>query len=169
LPPDADQFTQQRQVIDLLRQLARCEEPGAVLRQLRQIAGAAQLAQRLIAFEIGLQRNWAGGGVAFQKLENTLIDALVERLEKMFRPQRGAQFFDHAIVDQDRAKEGGLGFDIGRQPCGLCSFGFSLGPGNHIGFGHAPLLRAGPAEAKGQCWQIWRTWLWIAGMAHGNA
>ena len=110
--PDADQFAQQRQIVNLLCQLARGEQAGAAGGQLRQIGRAAQVFQRLVRFEIGTQGDRRGGGVAFDQHQHAFVNAGVQGFEEMFWPDRHRQFLDHPVIDQHRAQKRRFGFEI---------------------------------------------------------
>ena len=86
-----------------------------VRRQPREVGGAAQLLEMLVAFEIGLQRHRAGGGPTLHHGKEALHDLLVRGHEEVFGPQRVGQFLVDAVVDQDRAQKRGFGFHVGRQ------------------------------------------------------
>ena len=136
-PANAHQFAQKRQIINLLRQFARREKPCAVRGQLREIFGSAKLFQCLIGLEMRTQGDRRSGRIAFDQRENALINTLVQRFEKMLGPDRGLQFLDHAIVDQNRAQKRGLRLEVGGEfaPafCGV------FDKGDWGGFGHRHL------------------------------
>ena len=61
----ADEFAQQRQVVDLLGQFARMQQALAIRGKLREIGDPAQLLERFVAFEIGLESDRRGNRIAF--------------------------------------------------------------------------------------------------------
>ena len=144
IAPHAHQFAQQREVIDLVGQFARVQQALAVGRQLRQIGRAPQLLQRLVALEIGLERNRRRHRIAVQQLEHAFIDALVHRLVEMIRHQRRGQFLDHLVVDQHGAQKGRFRFQVGGQHGTFRRSGIGriVGAEEEIGIGHARLMPA---------------------------
>ena len=143
IAPDADQFAQQRKVVDLFGQLARVEQALPVGGQLREIGHPAQLLERFVGFEIGPQRDRRGDRIAIEQPQDALVDALVHRLVEMLRHQRRGQFLDHLVVDQHRAEERGFGFEVGGQHGALRRFRGSriVGGDKKVGIGHRALMR----------------------------
>src|SRR3546814_7211113 len=64
---DVDQFAQQREVVDLPREVACADQPGAAAGKLREIADAADRLHRLVILEIGLQRHRGCDAVALDQ------------------------------------------------------------------------------------------------------
>ena len=152
--PHADQFAQQREIVDLPCQFARGEQALAIGGQLGEIDRPAQRLQRLVLFEIGFQRHRSGDRVALDQFQHAFVDALVDGFVEMARTDRGLQFLDHLIVDQDRAEKRGFGFEIRRQSAGLLPFrGCGLvrigGAQEDRGIGHPAIMREVAAGRKG--------------------
>src|SRR5690606_40676943 len=101
----ADQLAQQREIIDLLRQLTRRQQAAPVRREPGEVAGAAQLLNRRIGLEVGLQRDRSDDHLPVEQHGNLLEDPGVQRLEKVFGPNRNRQLFENAVVDQNRPEE----------------------------------------------------------------
>ena len=134
-----DQFAQQGEVVDLFGQLAGCQQALTVLRQLGEIGDPAQLFQRLVALEIGLQRHRRRDRIAVEQLVDALVNALVHRFVEMMRLERGIKLLHDLVVDQHRAKECGFRLDIAGQGLALLVGGGSriIGGEEEIGVGHA--------------------------------
>ena len=109
------QLAQQREVVDLLGQLARCEQPVPIRGQPREIGRPAERFEMLVTIEIGLERHRARGRAALHHGQHALHDQAVRGDEEMFGPQGVGQFLVDRIVDQHRAEEGGLCLHVGGQ------------------------------------------------------
>ena len=146
------QFAQQREVVDLLRQLARCEESVTVRGQPREIGRPAERFEMLVTIEIGLERHRARGRPALHHGQHAFHDQAVRGDEEMLWPQGVGQFLVDRIVDQHRAKEGGLGLHVGGQRATFLANGggggVACGTGgggieDQTAIGHCPLLVRG--------------------------
>ena len=115
LPPDRDEFAQQREVENLLGEIARADQTRARSGQLRQIARPANRLHRLVGLEKRFQRHRRDGHVAVEQCHQLLEDPPVQRFEEMHRAERHGQVLGDAVVDQDRADQRRLGLDIVRQ------------------------------------------------------
>ena len=118
-PPDAGQFAQQGEIVNLLGKVARADQPGAAAGELREITDPADRLHRLVGFEIGLQRHRRRDAVALDQRHRLLENAAVQRLEEMIGGQRDGQILDDSVVDQNRAEKRGLSLDIARQLGGV--------------------------------------------------
>ena len=114
-PPDTDQFAQQRQIVDLVGEVAGTDQAGAVAGQFGQIGRATQCLHRLVRLEIGFQGHRSDHHILVEQLQRLFVDPAVQWLVKMFRPQTDLHIFRDAVVDQQRAKKGRLCLDIARQ------------------------------------------------------
>ena len=112
---DADELAQQREVIDLLGEIASGDERARMLRQSGEIGGAAELNDRRIGLEQWFQRDRGGGHLAVAELEDRLVDAAVQRLGEMLRAEYHHDVFDQPVVDHQRAEQRLLGLEILRQ------------------------------------------------------
>ena len=131
-----DQFAQQRQIVNLLRQFARRQQALPVGGQARQIGGAAQFLQPIVGFEIGLERDRGYNRLAVDQRGNARKYAAMHRGKEMLCGKRAGHFLKDAVVDQHRAQKRGLCLDIGGQ--GARGIGFAQQ--DRGGVGHAPLL-----------------------------
>ncbi len=131
---NADQFAEQRQIVDLRSEIARADQRGTAARQLREIAWAAQFLHRRIPFEHRAEGHGIGHHVAIDELQDALRDAPMDRFVEMIRAQLDLNIFAQPVIDHQRAEQRRLGFDIARQ------FGGVRGFGGHQSdwFGHAP-------------------------------
>jgi hypothetical protein len=88
------------------------------LRQFDEILRAADLGQRAVLVEQVLQRDGIGDLAALDQLADRFIDAAVQRIGKMFRPQEFVDPVEDEVVGQDGAEQGLLGVVIHRR-CAL--------------------------------------------------
>ncbi len=115
LAPDADHFAQQREVVDLLGEVARRDQRRRLLGQRREIGGAADRHHLGVGVEQGLQRHRRRRHPPVDHQQDRVIDPAVERLEEMLRPQLELDILDQPVVDHQRAEQRRLGRDIVRQ------------------------------------------------------
>ena len=149
--PDRDKLAQQRQIVDLLGQFARREQTLPVGGQPGQIGDSAQLLERLVRLEIGFERHRGDDCAAIHQLEDSLIDALVERLEEMHRTQVAGVLLDHPVVDQRRPDERRLRLEIRGQRADAAVFAWvRCGKGDRFA-GHVGSMRWAGRRRQGRC------------------
>ena len=112
LAADPDQRAQQRQIVDLVGEVARADDRGAAAGELGEIGRAAELLHLLVGLEQGPQRHRGGDHVAVDEPQDLLVDAAVERLEEMVGAEPELDVLGEPVVDHQRAEQGGLGLDI---------------------------------------------------------
>jgi hypothetical protein len=154
----ADEFAQQRQIVDLLRQFARGEQALPVAGQPREIGRAAQFPEALVALEIGLEGDRGDHRLAVDQREDALEHAAMDGGEEMIGPQRHGHFFHDAVVDQHRTEEGGLGLDIGGKRANVGGLGGEdgLAGGHTHENGACPLLaRRAPGASLHVFHSLW--------------
>ena len=92
---------------------ALVEEAVTVGGEPREIAGATELDDCRIGFKIGLQRDRGHYHLLVEQHADPFEDSRMERLEEVSWLHRNRQLLEHAIVDQNRAKERRFGLQIG--------------------------------------------------------
>ncbi len=112
---NADQSTEQRQIVDLFGEVPSPNHGRARSRQLRQICDAANLYYIFVTLKEWPQSYRVRQPVGIGHLQDGLVDAAVERLEEVMRLQLELDVLDQPVVDHQRAKQRSLGFDILRE------------------------------------------------------
>ena len=112
LAADADQGAQQREIVDLLGEIARADDRRARAGELGEIGRAAELLHLLVRLEHRPQRHRAGDHVAIEQAQDLLVDAAVQRLEEMLGAQLELDVLGQPVVDHQRAEQRRLGLDI---------------------------------------------------------
>jgi len=123
--PDPDQCTEKRQVVDLLCEVLGRDQGRPGPGQARQIPCAADLLHRLVRLEHRAQSDRVRDHVLVGQLQDRIVDPAVELLVEMVRLELEPDVLDETVVEHERAKERGLGFDIsgeGRSSGGLRRF-----------------------------------------------
>ena len=116
LAADADQRAEQRQLIDLRREIARADQRDAAFGELEQIGRSAERLDRLVGLEHRLERHRIGDHVAIDDhADDRLVDSAVRRLEEMIGVEDALDVVDEPVVDQQSAEQRRLGVDIVRQ------------------------------------------------------
>ena len=116
---DADHLAEQRQVVDLLGEVARRDQRAGLLGQLGEVSGAADLLHRLVALEQRLQGDRGGDHVAIRQRQDLLVDAAVQRLVEMLRSKLEHDVLDEPVVDHQRAEQRRLRLQVLGQRGGL--------------------------------------------------
>ena len=109
---DLDQRAQQREIVDLLREVARADQRRAAVGQPGEIGRAAELAHRLVGLEHRPERDRIGDQIAVDHPQYGVVDPPVQRLEEMLGAELELDILDQPIVDHQRAEQRGLGLDI---------------------------------------------------------
>ena len=105
LAADADQRAEQRQLVDLLGEVARADDRGAAAGQLGEIGGAAQLLHLLVRLEQRPQGHRRGDHVAVDQPQDLLVDPGVQRLEEMVGAKLELDVLGQPVVDHQRAEQ----------------------------------------------------------------
>ncbi len=145
-PANADKLSQQGQVVDLRREIARADQRSAIAGQLRQIARPAQFPERRVLIQHGFERHWIGDHVAVQQLHDRVIDAAMHRLEKMLGLDLELNILRQPVVDHQRAEQGCFRLHIAGE---FRRAGFG-GIVHFYEFDHAPLFLPPPPACKAQ-------------------
>ena len=111
---DADEGAAQRQVVDRPSVMLGVDHRHGGAGEAGQILTAAGLLQRLVSLEIMLESHGIGDLPALDHAEHGVVDAAVHRQEEMFRQQEGADQACGFVVDQQRAEQRLLGFEVAR-------------------------------------------------------
>ncbi len=110
---DADEFAAKGEVVDRPGVIRRLGGRWRAIHHVGEIAYAAQLLERRVALELLGEQ----GGVGQLAAAHVQLDggeqASVERLVEMLGLERVGQPFEGAVVVQQGAQEGLLGFDVG--------------------------------------------------------
>ena len=111
-PAHRHQRAEHGEVVDLLRELASADQPGAAARQPGQIGGAAQFLHPLVRVEHRAERHRGREHVVAAQCLDRGEDTAVQRFEEM----RGFQPVDDVVrqpvVDHHRAQHRGLRLDV---------------------------------------------------------
>ena len=99
LPADAHQRAEQRQIVDLLGEIARADDRRARAGKLRQISRAAHLLHLLVRLEQGPQSHRRGDHILVEQPQNLLVDPPVQRLEEMLGAELELDVLGQPIVD----------------------------------------------------------------------
>src|SRR6185503_9625316 len=93
----ADQCPEQRQIVDLLREVPRPDHGRARSSQLRQIRDAANLFYILVRLEQWTQSYRICDPVPIRHFQDGLVDAPMQRFEEMIRPELQLDVLDQPI------------------------------------------------------------------------
>ena len=113
------QFTQQREVINLLRKVTRADQARAICRQLNQIARAPKLTHGFVGLKKWLQRDRRDQHVPINQTQYLFVNAAVQRFKEMVGLQFDRHIFDHPIINQNCAKKRGLRLNIAGKALGF--------------------------------------------------
>ncbi len=109
---DVDQAALEAEVVQQAAVVAGVEDGLGGAREAGEIARAVQLAERLVLVECDLEGQMVGEPAALDQPRHGLEDPAVDRLVEMLRPQELRDPVIGLVVDQDRAEQRLLGFDV---------------------------------------------------------
>ncbi len=114
VPADDDQLAPHGQIVDHPPIGRRVDDGRRRSRQPAEILRHRQLANRRLRIEERLQRHRRGVLAHADQLAHDLEQLGVQRLEEMRRPAESRNAVERFVVDEDRAKQSLLGFDVVR-------------------------------------------------------
>src|SRR3546814_2962963 len=107
--------SQQGKIVNLRREIPRANQRGATARKLRQIGRAPKFLQRLVRIEQRLQGDRIGDHVPVKQLQYGFVNAPMHGFEEMLGAQPYLHILSDAVVDHQRAQQGGFRLDLARQ------------------------------------------------------
>ena len=146
------QFTQQREVINLLRKVTRADQASAICRQLNQIARSPKLPHGFVGFEKWLQRDGRHQHVPVNQTQYLFVNAAVQRFKEMVGLKFDRNIFDHPVINQNCAKKRGLRLNIAGKALGFsfirCCKSDKFGHGS-LSFSMCSFARGTQKEVRG--------------------
>ena len=146
LAADSDQLAQQRQIVDLLGEVARPDQRRAGAGELGEIGRPAALAHPLVGIEHWSQRHRARDHVAIHHAQDRLVDAGVERLVEMIGAQLELDVLDQPVVDHQGAEQRRLRLDVAGERGRVAAT--PHGGHESDGFGHGALVHPSAPAAN---------------------
>jgi hypothetical protein len=105
LSTHADQFAQQRQIVNLPGKIARADQRRTRSCELGEIGGAAELPHGLIRIKHRFERDRVRHHVAVCQQQDGIINAAMNGFKKMFGAQRELDILNQPVVDHERAEQ----------------------------------------------------------------
>ncbi|KAF0176541.1 MAG: Replicative DNA helicase [Caulobacteraceae bacterium] len=128
LAADADELAAQREIVDEVGVVARLRgQPGGVLHEHQQVARAADLLQAALALEPLAQGEAVGELAAPDEIGTHRKDAPVHGIVEVVRLEPVADAVEGLVVEQDRAEQRLLGFEVVRRGVERVGHGGSVG------------------------------------------
>ena len=109
---DPDQRAKQRQIVDLLGEVAGADDRRARPGQLGKIGRPADFLHPFVRFEHRPQGHRVGDHVLVGQAKDRIVDPPVQRLGEMVRLELQPDILDQPVVDHQRAKQRRLRLDI---------------------------------------------------------